>query len=470
MDAIYRRSLATIDRWFRKGSRKPLVIRGARQVGKSTLVRLYAERNELTLAEVNLERHVELESVFATLDPRRIKLELEALTGTRLAGRETLLFLDEVQAAPSALPALRYLHEEHGELAIVAAGSLLEMLLADHRFSMPVGRIEYLHLGPLTFTEYLGSLGHGHLVQLLGEWRLGEILPEAAHRALLSAQREFLWIGGMPEAVATFVAGDGIAAVSDVHRSIASTYRDDFAKYGRSAASLLRLRRVFDYVPGAIGQKVKYANISREDRARELRSAVDLLSLARVLWRVHHADCSGVPLRARIDQHIYKCLFLDVGLASHVTGVEWSSLGRWDDRRLVNEGGLAEQFVGQHLLFRRGDLEEPFLAYWLREGRSTNAEVDFVLERGRRVVPVEVKSGRAGSLKSLPRFFDRELRGHDGRNVALRLDLNPPSLASYEHKLGDQGGRAVAYQLLSLPLYMVGEAERLLDEALERDA
>lgn len=453
--------------WHDSPRRKPLVLRGARQVGKSTLVREFARVRGLDLLEVNLERHRTLESVFASLDVSRIILEIEALAGRAGTDAQSLLFLDEIQATPSAIAALRYLHEERPGLPVIAAGSLLEAVLRDHDFPMPVGRIQYLHLGPMSFNEYLGAV-EPRLLGLIQSWVPGAPFAATAHRALVNRQREFLFVGGMPEAVASFAAGEGINTVRDVHRSIASTYQDDFAKYGGGASSLARLQRVFHYLPGAIGEKVKYSNISREERARELKAAIDLLALARVIWRVHHGDCAGLPLNAQIDPHRYKCLFLDVGLVAHITGVGWPDLSGQDDRRLVNEGGLAEQFIGQHLLFRHGGKEEPFLCYWLREGKRTNAEVDYVIDHTRQIIPVEVKAGRAGSLKSLHAFFARQLKGRAPR-TALRFDLNPPSLGDHDHRLSDGSGVEVQYKLLSLPLYMVGETTRLLSDLRETD-
>jgi hypothetical protein len=434
------------------------VIRGARQVGKSTLVRRLAGARGMRLLEVNLEQHRRLERVFATLNVPGILLELEAL-GRTPAAPGTLLFLDEIQATPSALAALRYLHEERPELPVIAAGSLLEQVLRSHELSMPVGRIEYLHLGPLSFSEFLRAVNDSDLVELCERWRPGEPWAQGAHERLARRQREFLLVGGMPEAVATYAHEGGIEDVRRVHRSIVDTYRDDFAKYGTTPAALLRLQAVFDHVPGALGTKIRYSGISREDRARDLRAALELLALARVVWPIHHGDCSGLPLNAGLDPHVYKCLFLDVGLASHMTGVDWTSLGRFDDRQLVNEGGLAEQFVGQHLLFRKRGLETPSLCYWLREGRSSNAEVDFVIDHRRKVVPVEVKSGTAGSLRSLHRFLDRDIRG--GNGLAVRFDMNPPGLS--EHAASLPESREARYRLLSLPLYLVEQVGRLLD-------
>jgi len=459
MKPLVRTAESHLNDWFDGPRRKPLVIRGARQVGKSTLVRQFAWARGLPTLEVNLEQHRRLESVFATFDVSAILLELEAI-GRVAPSSGTIVFLDEIQATPSAIAALRYLHEQRPDLPVIAAGSLLEIVLQSPKFSMPVGRIEYLHLGPLTFREFLLAVGDTDLVDLSSRWSPGDPWADGAHRRLAARQREFLLVGGMPEAVAAFAAGEGIESVRRVHRSIVATYRDDFGKYGPSPASLVRLQTVFDFIPSALGQKIKYANISRDERAREVRAGLDLLALARVVWKVHHGDCSGVPLEAQLDPHIYKCLFLDVGLATHMTGVDWSTLGRWDDRQLVHEGGLAEQFVGQHLLFRKNGLELPSLCYWLREGKDTNAEVDFVISSGRSVVAVEVRSGAAGSLRSVHQFLARGAKAVVP--LAMRLDLNPPSLSEHEHSLAD--GRTLRYRLLSLPLYLVEQADRLLGE------
>lgn len=463
MSSLYRNDGAVLTAWHGKKKRKPLVIRGARQVGKSTLVRDFAQTRGLRLAEVNLERHALLEPVFQRLDVAAIRAEIEAITELPLAAPDTLLFLDEVQATPSALAALRYLYEEMPSLAVVAAGSLLEFVLRAPGFSVPVGRIEYLHLGPMGFGEFLRALGETHIAGLIEQWEPGALFAAAAHQRLLECQRQYLLTGGMPEAVAEYAARRHVAAVKDVHRSIADTYRDDFAKYAGAGGSLLRLQRVFDYVPGAVGQKIKYANISRDERSRDLRKAIDQLAAARVIWCVRHSDCSGLPLEAQVDPNVYKCLFLDVGLMNHVCGLDWSAIRRWDQRRLVNEGGLAEQFVGQHLLFRDCGRAQPSLCYWLREGKRDNAEVDYVISRGDWIIPIEVKAGSAGSLKSLAQFLAHKIDAKHQPRIALRFDLNPPTLADHEHQLTSDPSMAVSYTMLSLPAYMVEQAGRLLD-------
>lgn len=465
MSPIPRAAEARLAAWLGRAGRKPLVIRGARQVGKSTLVRMFAASRDVELFEINLERHPELDVVFGTLDITRILRELEGLTGTRIGAAESaragptgILFLDEIQATPRALQALRYFHEDRPDLPVIAAGSLLEFALGARDLSMPVGRVEYLHLHPFTFEEFLGGLEERHLLEYLAQLSCSKEPSEQAHRRLLALQREFLFVGGMPEAVQTYVANRDLARVVETHASIVETYQDDFAKYG-SRTQVARLRRVFDYSPRAVGNKVKYVNISRDDAAREMREAVDLLVRAGVVVPVFHSDCSGVPLSAGRDPRTYKLVFVDVGLLGRVCRLDWRSVASLDERQLVNEGPLAEQFIGQGLLANQESFEKPELDYWLREKKSSNAEVDFVISRGTRVIPIEVKAGKSGSLKSLQQFALAK-----GSPLCVRFDLNQPSALDVSHGLqGDSGTTRVSFKLVSLPLYAVGQVPRLVD-------
>ena len=450
--------------WLQKPNRKPLVIHGARQVGKSTLVRQFAASQQLTLNEVNLERHLELGHVFRTLDTQKIARELGGLIGGDILARNSLLFLDEIQATPWAIQALRYFFEDHPDLPVVAAGSLLEFALSRHNFSMPVGRIEYLHLGPMTFEEFIHETDRDLLTHV---WSSApdNPCPETAHRRLLERQREFLLVGGMPEAVQAYAQTGAFSDVADVHRSVVATYQDDFTKYA-SQGTLVRLQRVFGAVPRNVGRKVKYSSFARDETAREVRHAIELLTKARVMAPVYHCSCSGVPLQAGVDEFTYKLLFLDVGLMNRLCGLDWLAVSSLDDRALVNEGAMAEQFVGQHLLYLDGGREAPSLHYWLRQRKSANAEVDYVISRGQHVVPVEVKAGKSGTLRSLLQFvLDK------GTALALRFDLNLPSVQCLRHHLRQADGtEQVECTLISLPLYMVGQLPRILDgyRAVER--
>ena len=363
-----------------------------------------------------------------------------------------------MQAAPRALQALRYLYEDRPDLPVLAAGSLLEFVLADHPFSMPVGRIEYLHLGPMSFAEYLRA-ADPESAEHLDALELAVAPPEAAHRRLLRRFREYLLVGGLPEAVLAHDESDGSPIeVTAVHRSIAETYEDDFAKYARGS-QLVRLQRLFRSIPGLVVRKVVFRTLDHESRAAEVRAAIDLLVKARICHRVVHSHCSGLPL-AGVDDRTYKLLFMDVGLMNHLCGVDGPTVDAMDGVRLVNEGGIAEQYVGQELATLGGGERPPNLHYWLRQGRKGNAEVDYVTSRGDWIIPVEVKAGRSGSLKSLLQF------AHEKRPpLAVRFDTNPPSLQTVRHTIRTaESLQAVTLQLLSLPLYAVEALPRFIDQ------
>ncbi len=463
MDRIAEKRLTD---WLDSNYRKPLIIRGARQVGKSTLVRQFSDHKKLTLHEVNLERHPTLVEVFKTQDTGKILRELEFVCGKGpISGEDGLLFLDEIQAAPIAIQTLRYFHEDHPELPVISAGSLLEFTMSKHSFSMPVGRVEYLYLGPVTFEETLAAMEKGALLDLLSNYRLREVFPQSAHDQLLELQRVWLLVGGMPEAIQRFIDTNSLDAVFDVHDSIIETYKDDFAKYA-TQADLLRLHKVFNYVPMAAGEKFKYVRVDPEVQSREISKAVDLLEKAQIIMKACHTDASGLPLGATINRRVFKPFFLDCGLMNSICGVQWIALNDLKQNSFINKGHVAEQFIAQHLAFMGKSNVSPFLTYWLREGRSGNAEIDFITQLGQVIVPVEVKAGKSGSLKSLQQFVHQKKV-----QVAVRFDLNIPSCQHVSHALRQtKESVQVEFDLLSLPLYMVEELPRIFHDILSRVA
>ncbi len=449
---MYRQAQKHLASWLSATHRKPLVLRGARQVGKSTLVRLFAQDQGLRLHEINLERHLDLNDVFKTRDIPVILGEIQGLT-TEIAQKEkSLVFLDEIQAVPEAIQCLRYFYEDCPDLPVIAAGSLLDFALADHSFSMPVGRITYLHIHPLSLEEYLQARDPD-LYRFYREYLWGAPLPQSYHQRLLRRQREYLFVGGMPEAVQVFIESESFSSVQEVHRSILDTYADDFSKYARQA-ELARLQKIFRTIPLLQGKKVIFANFSRDDRSAEVRSAIDLLCKARVGTPVYNTDCAGLPLGAGRDDRVFKLLFIDTGLMNCQLGLGWEKLSGKDEQTLINEGAMAEQFVGQELLCLDQGKRAPELYYWLREGKSSNAEVDYVIAWSESIIPVEVKAGKSGTLKSLWQFALQK-----APPLAVRFDLNPPSLQTVAID-----GTEVS--LLSLPLYFVAKLPYILDTLL----
>ena len=462
---LERNELRHLEEWADRPARKPLVVRGARQVGKSTLVREFARASGLQLVEINVERDPELGEAFTGNDPARIVSTLSLMTGQPIAAGESVLFLDEIQAVPKALAALRYFHEEMPQLHVVAAGSLLELALGERGFSMPVGRIEFLHLGPMDFEDFLVAVERPQLAKHLRTFSLDEDIPDALHRQYLDVLRQYWVVGGLPEAVSAYVSasesrpGD-FAAVARVQRNLLAAYRDDFSKYSHGRLRD-RVRLVFDRLPAMVGRKFKYVGVSRDHRAAELADALAHLCMARVAWKVRRTAANGLPLDAEVNERYFKCLTMDVGMMCAAMGLSVVDLDS-EPLELVNDGAVAEQFVGQQLLTGGRPYETPALHYWAREARNASAEVDYVLGVGRRVVPVEVKAGTTGSLRSLQRFVAEK-----SSDFAIRFNAHAPSLLRDTRRLAD--GSVIDYRLLSLPLYLAGQARRLAADCLESD-
>jgi predicted AAA+ superfamily ATPase len=320
---------------------------------------------------------------------------------------------------------------------------------------MPVGRIQYLFLYPMSFEEVLEAMSQGDLLSLLRTYKLDDTFPGTAHARLLELQRKYFLTGGMPEAVQRFIESDGdFSFVADVHSSITETYKDDFARYS-SRSALQMIHRVFEYVPLGIGEKFKYSSVSPDSPARDVRAALELLVKAQLIVRAYHTDGSGLPLGATINKRVFKTYFLDCGLVNHMCGVTRISLE--DLQTFINKGKIAEQFIAQHLCIMSRATGFKSLTYWLREGRTANAEVDFLVQLDQSIVPVEVKTGKSGSLKSLLQFVSQK-----NCTRAVRFDLNPPSLQHISHRLAQAGATVqVEYDLLSLPLYLIEQLLRL---------
>jgi predicted AAA+ superfamily ATPase len=228
------------------------------------------------------------------------------------------------------------------------------------------------------------------------------------------------------------------------------TYRDDFPKYAGSR-NLNRILNVFNFAARNVGVKIKYSNISSQDQSVTIKRDIELLAMARVIGKVVHSNCSGMPLQADIKERVYKLLFLDIGLMNAICGLDWRNLSLMDEKKVINQGAIAEQFVGQHLQAILADKPNRELNYWLREGKSSNAELDFVIGLGGNIIPIEVKSGAAGALKSLHQFM-----GTKQARLAVRFDSNPPSMQQIDAVIKvNKKTKDVKYRLLSLPLYLV---------------
>jgi len=452
-DMLKRSAIQYLINWKDKKIRKPLVIRGARQVGKSFLVRMFAKEAGLDLLEINLEVNDDYADCFTSKGHKQIITLLELKTARKITPGKTLLFLDEIQTAPEILASLRYFYELMPQLHVIAAGSLLEFILEEHTFSMPVGRIEYLHLGPMTFKEFLTGIGRGQLREFIEEFDIQNEFPPAIHAELMGIFRLYCAVGGMPEAVWAYQESGSMLDVDTVKQSILLTYRDDFNKYGRRVKHT-RLQKVFQKLPLQVGKKLKYVNLDPNEKSSELKKSLHLLALARVYTPVHHSGANGVPLRAESNAKKQKPLFLDVGLLVAACGMSYADIVNVDDIALINSGSICEQFIGQHLLYARQYYEEPELFYWRREKRQSSSEVDYLQAHSSMILPVEVKAGKTGTLKSLQIFIKEK----DG-DLGVRFNADLPAYHDAKFSLPVTSG---TFKLLSLPLYMVEELHRVV--------
>lgn len=380
--------------WKNQGNRKPLIIRGARQVGKSYSIADFGQRHfEGKMHLVNLEKQINWHTLFETdLDAKRILTDLEVLLNTRIEAGKDLLFFDEIQACPKAITALRYFYEQIPELHVIAAGSLLEFSLQNIAF--PVGRVQLINMYPMTFSEYLTAVGQSQLAVIIGS--PPKQLSDVIHEVLRAELRRYFFIGGMPECVKTYVETGKLTDVYQVQSDLVNTYRQDFSKYAPHADKRC-LNDVLFSVTQKIGQQIKYAQLSEGFSNPTIKKAFDLLCTARLIHKVRSASPAGLPLRASASDKKFKAVFLDIGLLSHLSGLSIQTEYLKDKLLSIFRGALAEQYVGQELL--AGDQEELF--YWSRAARGSTAEIDYLMVKEDEIIPVEVKSSSSGRLRSL---------------------------------------------------------------------
>jgi hypothetical protein len=444
--------------WKGRKTRKPLLIRGTRQVGKTYVIEHFATKYFSNFLNINLEHQKELCSVLSKRNIRSLITELSLFFDTEIIPGKTLLFIDEIQSCPESIALLHYLYEEMPELHVIAAGSLLDHTLNEMKYSMPVGRIEFLYMYPMSFKEFLVASGEKKLINYLESYKLGDDFSELVHRKLLEYLRIYFFIGGMPEAVKLYISDGKLNETSRVHNNIITSLKYDFAKYGtRKQQEFLEL--VMLYSAKNVGKKVKYTNINRDIRSVSLKEAFRKLELSRIVHLVRFSGAGGVPLSENLKDEIFKPLFFDIGLVNSTGNMQLVNI---PELITMNEGALAEQFIGQELL----TIEKPYLDsrlfYWMRENKSANAELDYLFQRNNVIFPVEVKAGKTGSLKSLHIYLkENKLK------TGIRFNLDMPSFGKLSAKvrLGNSTEN-LNYNLISLPLYMCFVLPKIIDSSL----
>jgi predicted AAA+ superfamily ATPase len=452
-----RKYLPFLETWLKSTNRKPLVIRGARQVGKTWLVRDFAKGQNKRLIELNFEKDPKLSIFFNTNEPKQILLNLGSYLETDIKPEECLLFWDEIQAVPELLAKLRWFAEDMPTLPTIAAGSLLEFVIKKHTFSMPVGRISYMYMEPLSFEEFLVAGSHEKLLNYLEAFEWGTLIPEPIHAKLMQLFKEYIFVGGMPAAVSNWINHRTLSLLSQTHRDLITTYRDDFSKYSERIDKD-RLDEVMMSIPRFLGEKFFYSKVNPSIKTALIKPAFDLLCQAKVCHRVTSTHANGVPLGAQLDKKFFKSIFLDVGLCSAILDLKLDQISSINELIMINKGGIAEQVSGQLLRTINMPYIEPELYYWLREEKGS-AEIDYVIQDGSRIIPIEVKTGTAGSLKSLHFFM-----GLKKLEIAYRINSDLPSYVDVPIK--DSNGNHLKYKLFSIPFYLTGQIHRLINSLI----
>ncbi|MFZ3070307.1 MAG: ATP-binding protein [Anaerolineaceae bacterium] len=426
---MYRNALADLDKWKSSAGRKPLILRGARQVGKTWLMKEFGEKNYPKVAYINFEGNERMRNLFQNdFNLQRILTGLQIEAGATIDA-ETLIIFDEIQEVPNALTSLKYFQENTSQYQILAAGSMLGVALNDG-VSFPVGKVDFLDLHPLSFIEFLKAAGNDALVGLLDNNDIS--LITSFKTTFIDLLKKYYFVGGMPEAVITFTESGDFKRVRAVQHRLLQAYEQDFSKHAPSEV-VPRIRQVWNSLPAQLSRenrKFVYGVIKQGARAREYEMALQWLLDSGLIHKTYRVSKPEIPLKAYRDPNAFKLFIVDVGLLGALSELDEVSLLEGSKVFTQFKGALTEQFVHQQIVI---ESIEP--CYWSAD--KGTAEVDFVVQRGGKVYPIEVKAAENLQAKSLKNYFQQFKPQKSVRT----------SMSDYR----DEGW------LLNLPLYMINQ-------------
>lgn len=445
---MFRRiALENLREWALKAERKPLVLRGARQVGKTTLVEMFAADFDHYIY-LNLEEkdNAELFATDSTFDDLLAGIFFKAKLP--VDSPRTLIFIDEIQTEPKAVQALRYFYEKRPDLYVIAAGSLLESLMGRH-ISFPVGRVEYMALHPCTFVEFLSAIGEEMLASQVEK----VAVPQSLHSYTLDLFKKYMIIGGLPEVVANYAQYHDMVRLSDVFNALLSGYRDDVEKYADNRKEQDSIRYILNYGWTSAGHRIQFAKFTNSSfKSADVSNAFRTLEKTLLLELVYPLTSTSFPILPDLKKSP-KLLWLDTGLVNYVAGMQEELLFTTDSDELWN-GDIAEHIVAQELLGVTTTFGEKRL-FWVRDARNSQAEVDFVIRYKSHLLPIEVKTGANSKLRSLHLFMEESKE-----NIALRL-WNGPMTSDV---ITRSDGRP--FTLYNIPLYYAGHLHTLMQQTL----
>jgi predicted AAA+ superfamily ATPase len=438
-----RNSMLQLHDWKAKANRKPLIIRGARQVGKTTLVNEFAKEFD-TYLHLNLEKNADNELFDKNDTVEDVLTSIYLLQNQRKNNGSVLLFIDEIQNSARAVALLRYFYEELPQIYVIAAGSLLESLM-DRPVNFPVGRVEYLALRPCSFSEFLGAVGETELKKAIETISL----PASIHGKAMKLFNEYVLVGGMPEAVAFYAQTKDLVSLNGIYETLITGYRDDSEKYALNSSAEHVIRHVLTYGWQYAGQRIKFEKFANSNyKSREMGEAMRTLEKALLLELSYPTTSALAPTQPDLKKSP-KLLWIDTGLVNYSVGLQKELFGIKD----ISEswkGKIAEHIVGQELVSLSTKVSEK-RCFWVREAKNSQAEIDFIFQYEDQLIPIEVKSGNCSTLKSLHSFMESSTQ-----DIAIRFWNNPVSNDLITLPSGKK------YTLYNLPFYYAGQLEAFL--------
>ena len=413
-------------------------------MGKTTVIKEFAKTFD-TFIPLNLEKGEDNAFFTDEMNPKQTfqKICLEKNISPK---GKTLLFLEEVQESANAVSLLRYFYEEMSDLYVICAGSLLEILMAKQKISFPVGRVEYMYLFPMTFREFLEASGENQALSLLDEIPMQEWAVSSIYKLF----KTYTLVGGMPEAVKAYLSHKNIVDVTAVYRNLFTSYTDDVAKYASNKSEEQILRKFIESAPLETSKRITFERFAgTQYRSRDAGEALRTLQRAMLLYLVYPTTTTAIPLQTD-EKRKPRLQFLDIGLVNFAAKIQSTYLTDIPLDSMYN-GMVAEQIVGQELLAANYEfLEKPL--FWVREDPRSNAELDFLLVHNAKIIPVEVKSGKTGTLRSLHSFIDLT-----GTKTAVRLYSGPLLVEQTKTPKG------MPYTLINLPLFLADRIYEYVD-------
>jgi hypothetical protein len=432
---MYRIAIEKMNQWKTKKRRKPLIIEGARQVGKTWLMKEFGRQAYADTVYINFDSNSRMAALFASnLNPDRLIMGLELYVGRKIDPDNTLIIFDEVQEVPRALASLKYFYEDAPQYHIVCAGSLLGIALHEGT-SFPVGKVDFLKLYPLSFKEFLMATGNERFAELLDQRNFDMVTT--FKQTYIDALKQYYFVGGMPEAVQSFIENKDFSEVRDIQKRILAAYEQDFSKHAPNEI-VPKIRMVWNSIPSQLAKENKkfvYGLVREGGRAKEYETAIMWLTDCGLVHKVSRVNAGGIPLRAYEDLRAFKLFVLDVGLLSCMTGLRQRTLLDGNDLFVEFKGALTEQYVCQQLK----TIDDLGVYYYTNDRGS--CEVDFVVDTGEMIVPVEVKAEVNLKAKSLKTYREK---------YAPELSVRT-SMADYKQEEG----------LVNLPLYAIEQIAAL---------